>query len=374
MREEATPMRIQFALLALFSLVLTSATRADQLGQDFADVHSLDDLQAVQPIHLANGWDIRVGIGEAGRNQQAWNVIYCLAHYSGEGEPKRFDGNYVGTPLGPTSLSVDWNDRNVADDLCAAAEGLPLARDCVFCARISLDQAGVCHVRARVDKSQIAWRDLTIKNATPSPWQQLVEGRFGPGDKALLTPAINTCMCLPCFDGVRPIPLPQDNSSAPTTAPAADALPAAVMDDLKLSLDGGDLILTSQHPGLTDQPHRNLLARWEVNGVAIAPRKGSYRDLKDENGRYIAPNLVNSVRVPLGLPADLGDLKSGDRVRLQVLCCPSRFEPVFDEKVAQLLEMSACSMPLISNWIEFTVTDAMLRDRAAATTQPTKRN
>jgi hypothetical protein len=81
---------------------------------------------------------------------------------------------------------------------------------------------------------------------------------------------------------------------------------------------------------------------------------------------------AKEMRVAAGWPDHLGELKAGDKVGLQVLYSPAMARQIPPKNMfARALgalgrqEPGAAPVPLLSNRIEFTVTDDLLRARAA---------
>jgi hypothetical protein len=116
---------------------------------------------------------------------------------------------------------------------------------------------------------------------------------------------------------------------------------------------------------MLDRADHRLLARWWVNGEPIAAPPAKHMGLKE--ARLL--RMTKEIRVRFGLPATLGQLKSGDRVALQVLYTPKDLEPVFDglEQKQQQMQLQSvqgeanCLLP--SNRIEFVISEQMLRER-----------
>ena len=134
---------------------------------------------------------------------------------------------------------------------------------------------------------------------------------------------------------------------------------------LKLSLEKEVFVIRSAAT-LIEQPEHYLLARWWVNGKLAAAKLD---DAREKFGRGLEP-LIKGTRkmgVGFGLPASLGPLKAGDRVTLQVLYTPSRYQRItknrWPDKLARAmmdLLPDMVSLPQLSNKLEFVVTEAML--------------
>ena len=145
---------------------------------------------------------------------------------------------------------------------------------------------------------------------------------------------------------------------------------------LALSLEKGVFVVKCEAKMRRDPDHR-LLARWWVNGKSVTWTKP--RDaLLDDIMRARAVSYGKEMTVGFGLPARLGDLKVGDKVALQVLYTPGKHqwfhnpnEMVFGRALQKLAVMTAGSheavhVPMLSNRIEFEVTEAMLDQRKKA--------
>src|SRR4051794_31518621 len=99
-------MKILFSAMAM--LMMPAALG---LGADIASVKTMDELRAVPVTHLGTGWDVRVGVAEAGGEGGPWLVLYCEAKYVGAeprpGTPEDRDPQEV---LGPLVVRHRWDN------------------------------------------------------------------------------------------------------------------------------------------------------------------------------------------------------------------------------------------------------------------------
>jgi hypothetical protein len=152
----------------------------------------------------------------------------------------------------------------------------------------------------------------------------------------------------------RPSPLPFDVTGEPNPALA-----------LSLALDGGAFIVKSPKATFTNRDPDKLLARWWVNGAAVSSQVMPAQRAMQQTGQ-VQP--TDTITVRFGLPDFLGDLRSGDRIGLQLLHSPEGFDPA----PSGIMQMQQWLMqaqtehdewPMLSNRIEFEMTDALLNEK-----------
>lgn len=146
----------------------------------------------------------------------------------------------------------------------------------------------------------------------------------------------------------------------PSTRPA-DQYP------LVLGLKDGQLIVHLSNIADWDKPSAKLLARWWINGQPVQahfgqsglkrPKESDTKDIE-----RVSPDQPD-LSVPLVLPSESG-AKLGDRMKLQVLFCPTGFAragnmvSLGNPRFAETTNYPAF-MPMLSNELEFTVTRDM---------------
>ena len=128
---------------------------------------------------------------------------------------------------------------------------------------------------------------------------------------------------------------------------------------LKLSLETGKLLISRGGQMLEEMPEDRLLARWWVNGKAVAAPAFERPDARAFSGHV---KVIPELTVAFGYPSSLGKVKVGDKVALQVMYCPQGFllspELMLMHAIAE--RMNSANFPMVSNKIEFVITPEMI--------------
>ncbi len=358
---------------------------------EIAAVGSMTDLLDQPAIAVAGDWKVRLGWADASPGGEPWELLYCWAEYTGtDGKPAlpqtKDDPR---DPLGPVRFRVSDPDKKarleVMEKSIAQDRAAPPTR-ALYAAVVPVAWNGRYEVSVfGADGREVGRAMLTIDKPRPCLWQTL--GMLNPAARTAGGPwvvmASSPTAVYPWIDGAAPAWTPLiDPTLADLTAKKGlpGQLPVAAAwlppkygpppdklgePDLALSLDGGDLVVRSRGPINTDAD-LNLAARWWVNGEPVpAPPADAARLLQE--ARKIETGT--EARLPLILPQALGRLKAGDKVGLQVLYSPAMLRPLTADRNHEQLEALAAAepvnVPLLSNRLDFAVTEAMLKGRPA---------
>jgi len=144
---------------------------------------------------------------------------------------------------------------------------------------------------------------------------------------------------------------------------AARPLPAGEPDakhSLSLTLDGDRFVIESDGPEMVLWPDWHLVARWWDNGNPVTPPKLDHFIWR-QLGRLV--RWGKRMTVAFGLPDDLGPVKPGDRLAVQVLYAPAGYDFIVEGPARQMNRPvagdRASRVPLLSNRLEFTLTAAL---------------
>jgi hypothetical protein len=141
-----------------------------------------------------------------------------------------------------------------------------------------------------------------------------------------------------------------------------DGLPCQILTPpgdkppLTLTVKDKSLVVASGDKLLPLSP---LLGRWWVNGVAVnvPPQQDALERHKAESGTTQAFALI--------LPSMLGSLRVGDKIAVQVMRPPrgirSLYHDMWPKGTAEMDWSRYPATPLLSNRLEFTVTQEMLK-------------
>ena len=356
-----------------------------------AEIRSLADLRLAQPIAMDGQWQVRLGLADSGSAGGPWLNLYCLATYVGQGDTPilHLEGIQPYEPLGLVWFDVqtdpddpeapEWEKVRVQRQI---RSDIPLAgREALFCSVIPLATKGKVTVTVYRPQGQVlAKKIITVANVRLATWQIFAEtnsARVAGGLEFIA--GGQRVAAMPNPSGISPVPLPkadagqelslpgQINSPAPravATMPATSARPAY---PLQLLLEGGAFRISSTTP-MNDDVELCFLARWWINGRFVLAPVNVGRSIM--RSRAVSP--ANELQVAFGLPGGLmKDLKPGDTMSLQVAYCPMgwwQFEPV--SMRVQFRQGDSLVLPQLSNRIEFTVTDAMLKQAATRAAAP----
>ena len=205
------------------------------------------------------------------------------------------------------------------------------------------------------------------KGQRPAYWHTFAESRpKSADDEPVSAVADKAAAAYPLFRDW-PVRLPDEKK--PAGKPGAhDDLPglggAGEADGLRLALEGGAFVIATDH-GTTRSPNESFLARWWVNGQPVtAPRPGAERAKFQQR---LSPKGA-PVTVGFGLPDHLPALKPGDRVAVRLMSAaegqqllPFGGEGVLHQQQLRAIDPDAVDRPLLSNRLEFEVTEELLR-------------
>ena len=389
-------------------------------------VKSLVELRALKPARKAKDWEVRVGWADSGIENAPWKLLYV--HYLYTGDKKVRDRkamepwgyHHRNHPLGP----VGWDMRyappgrriikhmGVLVNRSMQQELLGLPNERMYCAVVPTPLAGSYEVRVGGKAPAVA--NILVKKAPELSWTPLLAPQAGGGGPERVPPAMSGwfravvpayrrdpiffhsgkprakgerklfAKALPGrFPGIAGWRLYEDHGEM------AGILERMTPLRIKAEISGGKLLLGCK--GFTPyRPARQFLAQWRVNGkLVVAPRLGKEQKPQGETierMREAELKMINTpeeftVKIPLVLPAWLtGRVKAGDKVSLAVLYSAGSWREIVHPSnmtigPAGLSQTLACTQPVMSNPVAFTVTKAMLTAaRTAAETAKASEN
>jgi len=375
-------MRVALAISTMLVMACGSTLRADRAhptaaasqptpGPTLPEVGSLEELRQVPPVVLANGWRVRLGLAGGGTEAGPWMLLYCLAEYVRDdfNPTIAYSGAAWGKFLGPVFFTVNGQP----DDFpFIAVEEPPKPSEALFCRPVLTAEQGDYDIRVYSQRGRLlAHRTVRVRESRPCYWQQLAGPLNDPGrpDVRLATLPKPTA-AVPRFPGLSPVWAAGPEGMWP--AWSAGSLPGQIhaatvplprkrpqTHALSLTLEQGSTLVVRSRERLMARPTGYLLARWWVNGRPVAPFGGRAEAPARLEG--VAP-LATEIRIALKLPENLGTLKPGDRVALQVLYSPCPYRPVAgaaprDGTMADLApdwnQFGPATMPLVSNRLAF---------------------
>ena len=361
------------------------------------EVKTLEQLLALKPVHLTNGPDIRLGISGGGRDAGPWKLLYChVKHPEKIKREQRTSGKRYGEILGPVFFVCEAPQFSLEAQVGILEVGRQSdADEELFCGLVPLAWKGDYLLQImRPDGGVLQEKKFTVATETACLWRNFVVERPSPEgqlDTRNNVAARDTGMVHPRYDGTKPIfqtrgemKLIKAAGGKTRRAEHDNFLPGAIpLDDiwvflrqhkpesrrvgeesfpLKLTLDKTAFVLESPVPML-DEFEDTLLARWWVNGKPIVPGRSNGSPLEGGARNII---FLKTVRVGFDLPKDLGLLKEGDRVKLQVLYNSHGYLPITTHRPEgevvrmMLLGEDEPAPPLLSNVLEFTITKELL--------------
>jgi hypothetical protein len=352
-------------------LALAAPTRADD-PPEIPRVKTLAELRAVAAVDTGDGWSVRLGYGEPDDDLGAsWRVLYCLAEPAPadapDGRPRE---GPLGDPLGPVSYTWEPTPRANEEALSRMQRAVALTRPGLYCATLPAGAAREMRVTVNAPGERVLARRAfpPEKGQRPAYWHTFAESRPKSADDVPVSVvADEAAAAYPLFRGW-PVRLPDEKK--PAGEPGAhDDLPglggAGEADGLRLTLEGGAFVIATDR-GTTRSPNESFLARWWVNGRPVAaPRPGAERAKFQQR---LSPKGA-PVTVGFGLPDHLPALKPGDRVALRLMYAAEgqRLLPfgtggVFRQQQMRAVDPDAVDRPLLSNRLEFEVTDELLAE------------
>jgi hypothetical protein len=361
-------------LLCVFVMVQSIDASA---AAEIEDVRTLDELRAITPLVTADGWSVRLGLSDGGEAAGPVMVLYCIAERieptvrspATHAQEQDFDGQRIG----PLYFDIDWGDVRIVRDR-HRIKTMERIGPALSAATVPLTQTGKARLTVRAQRGEILAERLIVVRERPRPvWhafarRERVNNTFGfvVADRAM--PAViringYTSRDLPDVSGsrdavtkpsTRPSPLPFDVTSEPNAVHA-----------MSLVLEGGAFVVKSSKVTFSNRDQDKLLARWWVNGAAVNSEVMPAQLAMQRTGQVQAADTVS---VRFGLPDFLGDLRPGDRVALQLLHSPDGFDPAPSGIMQMQHQMMHAQTehdqwPMLSNRIEFEITEAMLTEK-----------
>jgi len=264
---------------------------------EIAEVNSLEELGKAKAIQLENGWEVRLGISDGGKDAGPWKLLYCMASKAKADAKEEWNFTGPSEILGPvmfrvTGLGVlDLQEKAVMVAGMAAKEGL-------YCGEVMTAWRGKWRVEVYEGKKKlIATRDIEVKDATEWYWQtagmgdeklkELVkEGEAWPMSRDSFAAAPGYSGSTPIWTEKEARPAARDGKTElPGKVDARSPWNALYMEKgrkgpepLRLTMEKKVLVLRSDAPMLM-KPQYNLLARWWVNGKAVGARRGELRKI-----------------------------------------------------------------------------------------------
>ncbi len=328
------------------------------------DVATFADLLS-QPAVRVGDWDCRVGVADPGEIAGPIRQLYCLADWKGVGEAVNGSGTSTnGDALGPLKLLLNWDgDKTRVADIQRQISSWGKGARFLFMSSVMLARPGVCTVSLVGERSdQPIWaRKLTINPPASSAWQRFAA--WSPVH-ALDANVSKVAAVVSTFDGASPIV----SGTSEQDELWKGEIPGIVHADapgLKLSIKDKRFAVDSGDSLMLDWPDENLMARWCVNGKPIVPIVSPESAQQASKGRQV--NFTKHVEVGFGLPTDIGDVKPGDTVALQVMYSPGPITAVSAD--AHLIQTAHSReskktghllTPTVSNKLEFVLTQELL--------------
>ncbi len=369
--------------------------------REIPDVKTIEQLEKTEPILLPRGVEVRLGLGEAGAEAAPWKLLYCQWDSRGKGEkPKPTDRRYaLGEPLGPVYWTLDPEGPTRLEQARKWEAGGTGPAKGLHCAVIPAAWEGrfVLRVLAE-DHKVIQQRLLAAEKPPPCEWQPFAELRRGAEVRGACVARRKSFAAIPRTEGHArvwpPYGLSWDRQSRGTplpgripveapwnsvltkeliVAPAAGGGTHVPRQPLKLSIEKSVFVVRSDET-MQEWPDLFLLARWWVDGKPVAAERSDAAELI-QLGRQVT--YAKELRVGMGWPDALGQLKAGDTVGLQVLYSPCVYRqlpkawPGWDENVPMFqLDGSTSALPRLSNRLDFAVTPDLLAARAKGNVEP----
>jgi len=381
---------ITLAILVGITILVPLAGIAEETPE-IQDVRTVADLAGQQPISTGDGWEVRLGMGDAGEDAGPWRLIYCLSKRTDDA--RELDGE-ISTGggdefLGPVRYSVRQHNelREVLKEIEIVLR-IPES-GALYCDRILTAWKGRYSVFVYAyDGKLLTERDFEIETPTTCYWQQFARSEpLGADSEVDAVLRENPFAAVPSFNQLLPIWQPDKRLSLKTAAMLPlpgeipmdyawlEKLPGGHLSGrkkefakhaLKLSLKEGVFSLESIVP-ITQWPDKQLLARWWVNGRPVAPKTSEEYELKELRQEEAS---VKRIEIALGVPQSVGELKVGDKVGLQILYSPAPVKLLRRSRREELLEHLAVefehknpAVPMLSNKITFEVTSKLMESR-----------
>ena len=388
-----TPQRNALAVAA-WLCAAAACPAADPPGK-VPDVRTLEELRTLSAAVVLGDWDIRLALADAGDDAGPWRLLYCHTKYIGRPGGAR----WMPVPhrlradarvLGPVSYFLDRVEPRALSTALVIHKAARPARgerdtERLYAAAILTTSKGTLRlVVCGPDGKAIQQRKLTVAADRRCPWRVFAL-RLPPADRAPDGPA---CVveaqprpAVPIYPKAAPVWRLEDNTRFKALHPLkrkVGFLPGRLPPwpqyepryyggkllairighypyPLKLSLAADRFVLRSELP-MIDQPARLLLARWWLNGKAVTLAPKGRRQEED-----LAERIRTTRRMEVGfgaIPADLGPLRPGAKLTLQVMYCRDGFDPIprdFAVRMATVFSARYDCQPMLSNRLTFPV-------------------
>ena len=396
-------------LVLICGIVFPAATAAPTAANKpmaIPTVRSLETLRTLDATWTRDSRDIRLGLADPGDQAGPWRLLYCHTKLVAPPGATRHvppdEPAVAGSRrLGPVRFAVAPAGRPSAE--------LPMTRrikvlrhlptrhandaERLYVASIPANRRGTWQVTVWFRNHRpIARGTFTVKADTVCPWRAFAKARpaadRGPG-KPLIVVRTDSDSRMPSYPRLAPIwHLKAGEQFQPPHAALGKAgfLPGqlppiggyepryfggklqavkigAIALPLRLSLERDRFVIRSHVP-MIDWPDETLLARWWVNGRPCVSQMAQLESVKEISRKL---RDTKQIDVAFALPDDLGKLKVGTKVTLQVMVCNDRSEPLRGQRQrllhATLIHRWPAPQPLLSNRLTFPVTQAMLPAR-----------
>lgn len=355
-------------LIAAAFVVLMFVATARSAEPGIADVETLAELAACEPHDVGGGWTVRLGYADPGDEAVPWVTLYCLGDDSGAAaRVERADGpGELGDPLGPVYYA--WAPKGTVVRHIERLKRVRRAGRWLFCVTLQPVAGATMTLTVRDAGGRVLRaRDFKPRAEAGPPWRWHTFARHGRGARDAeveMVVADGAVAARPVYGDLFFPPEAVDADAPPPPLPGATA--AGEADGIKLSLEGAAFVLAARRPMSAQMPEHLLLARWWVNGEPVAPPSAE-RGAAQAQQRQAKADESEEFKVGFGLPDHLGKLKAGDRVALQVLYSADGYERVNQAAAASTQQMQRlerwgrAARPLLSNRLEFELTEALLR-------------
>ena len=305
-------------------------------------VRTWADLLAQKPIELSDGVTVRLGIEDTRCPQGGGVLLYCLTEgYDPDGAmPRSFSVpmltnssghfSHQEAGLGPLEVSVleegaSGPSTSPVDPSTGQSSEVPVLTKkttarLLFARSISVPRRG--RYRVTVSAHGKALQHVTVKGTDEfaHPLLTLEESGNRPmaGRRSSRGPILpcQGSAAIPAWRGLRPCieadPRIEAARELPQLFPDAETPP-----ELDLRVEGSALIVTSRSKIRFDS--WNFAARWWVNGMPHVSRAPGNRTPSSMVRKGLRPQDVEQCRLELDFDAPGIEVRSGDRVSLQLL-------------------------------------------------------
>jgi len=392
----------------------------DDRGKDVPGIElvsTVRELRTVRPIAIKD-YEIRVGLGDGGKDSEPWKLLYCLATPVKRPaairprERGRRTFRQMPEDLGPVKFTVDdpasggRGDRLevLVEQLREAVNGVP-----IYCEAVHTPWGGSYRVRLWSESGRLlAQRIVRVNRPRGCYWQGFAKRmRIRGAGRADISAEIDTHprRRFPTYGGQdilwvfkkdwkvalarhkvkgpsRGIPLPgrlpvDEFYKRQMRPPNTDS--KTPFEPLKTSLGKNGKIEVVLKRRLTNKRlDEVLLARWWVNGRAVKPPSADF-ELEKEKMQDMLEAIRKEADPTTNIHMNLTSLpqhikaKAGDLISLQLMYCPGGSEKLsvtrgagHRDRLKMLRETWAsirgANVPVLSNRLEFKLTNKMVFD------------